>query len=47
MSAYEDDADRMAEHIYPCDDPYCQICHDEELRLERAERQIERQRELS
>ena len=33
MTQYEDDADALAEHVYPCDDPYCQIC-DEEDELE-------------
>lgn len=31
MSQYEDDADRLIEHeIGDCDDPYCQICFEDE-----------------
>ncbi len=31
MSAYDDDADRLAEHIAEvCDDPFCQICMEDE-----------------
>ena len=31
MSAYEDDADKLADHITEeCDDPYCHICMEEE-----------------
>ena len=30
MSAYEDDADRLAEHDpATCEDPFCQICDEE------------------
>ena len=31
MSAYEDDADRLADHTREtCDDPFCQICIEED-----------------
>ena len=31
MSQYEDDANKLAEHIpEECDDPYCQICLEED-----------------
>ena len=31
MSAYEEDADRLAEHVADeCDDQFCQICIEEE-----------------
>ena len=31
MTAYDDDADRLAEHVpEECDDPFCQICMGEE-----------------
>ena len=33
MSQYDDDAGALAEHVYPCDDPYCQICLEEEAEL--------------
>ena len=32
MSAYDDDADRLAEHVTEeCDDPFCQICWEDDL----------------
>lgn len=37
MSAYEDDADRLAEHNQAtCEDDFCQLCRDEEEEMERT-----------
>ncbi len=48
MGDYADEiADRLAEHVYPCGDPYCQICIEEEDERERAARKRKRAKDAA